>query len=151
MTTADRFWSKVAISDGCWEWTGAVFSNGYGAFRVSRPRRAMVSAHRFAWESQHGPIPADKEACHTCDNRRCVRLSHLFLGTHAENMADMYVKGRSAHGERHGLHRLTSQQVADIRARYRGGALTQYEIAALYGVSQSYVSRLVRAMMNAPA
>jgi hypothetical protein len=54
----------------------------------------MVRAHRFAWIEANGPVPAGLHVLHTCDNPLCVRPSHLWLGTQAENLADMTAKGR---------------------------------------------------------
>lgn len=92
-----RFWSKVQKSDGCWLWTGPVKSRAhpYGRFWVS-PERKHVKAHRIAWELEHGTIPEKLHVLHRCDNPRCVRPDHLWLGTHRQNMQDMAAKGRAA-------------------------------------------------------
>lgn len=89
-----RFWEKVQKSDGCWVWTGATMKSrgGYGAFNVGEHR--VKYAHRFSWEIHNGPIPDRMFICHHCDNPKCVRPDHLFLGDHWDNMADATFKGR---------------------------------------------------------
>lgn len=79
------------MSGECWTWTAARLPFGYGEFRLDgRP----VRAHRLAWEWEHGPIPPGLCVLHRCDRPECVRPSHLWLGTKAENTADMKAKGR---------------------------------------------------------
>jgi hypothetical protein len=90
-TKFERFFEKVQTGEGCWEWKGSIAPNGYGQFFRSNGSR---QAHRISWEYEHGAIPEDLHVCHTCDNRRCVRPSHLFLGTRSDNMKDMVSKNR---------------------------------------------------------
>lgn len=80
---ADRFWSKVSKSDGCWRWTGARHSDGYGSFRAGD--RSML-AHVFSWEAARGPVAAGLELDHVCRNRACVRPDHLEPVTHVVNV-----------------------------------------------------------------
>lgn len=81
---------------GCWLWTASVRTSGYGCLRIDG---RLVSAHRAAWETVHGPIPPHPDyhglcVCHTCDTPLCINPAHLFLGTMRENMEDASRKGR---------------------------------------------------------
>lgn len=77
---------------GCWLWQGSISRLGYGEMRLDRNTKGK--AHRVAWELENGPIPEGMEVCHSCDVRACVRVDHLFLGTHLDNMRDASAKGR---------------------------------------------------------
>lgn len=73
----------------CTLWTGVLTHDGYGQVRVDG--RTTV-AHRWAWELAGRQIPADMELDHLCHVRHCVRLTHLEVVTHAENMRRRHLK-----------------------------------------------------------
>ncbi len=131
--------------DDCWEWTGRRRGH-YGA--VSLGGHAEEAAHRlaFAFASGHSPWPL--RVCHTCDNPVCCNPRHLFLGTAADNAADMMAKGRHRPspqpGEKNPRARLTLNQVEAIRRRIRAGHETNKQIASDFGVSHAAVSLIRR-------
>lgn len=122
-TEADKFWSYVDKNGPvpahqpelgpCWLWTGGKVKKGeagpersYGAFAPETGK--IYPAHRYSYELAYGKIEGhvghdkDREicVCHACDNPPCVRPEHLWLGSDADNHADMIAKGRHAHGPR---------------------------------------------------
>lgn len=86
-----RFMRQVKVStDGCWEWQGAKYANGYGNFSAYN----LGYAHRFAFLIFNGELCDGMEVCHTCDNPGCVNPAHLWQGTKRDNMRDCATKGR---------------------------------------------------------
>jgi hypothetical protein len=150
---AERLWSKIRKTDTCWEWTGSIDGGGYGHLYsgVGGKGGTLLKAHRVVWELTYGSIPDGLWVLHKCDNRACVRPDHLFLGTHADNMADMKAKGRGVTGDRNGTHthpercrgeakgssRLTADQVREIRVI--GSAISLKKLASRYGVGQTAI------------
>lgn len=128
-----RFLEKIDRGPGCWAWRAGKTSLGYGQFRVDGRN---LYAHRVAWAHFRGELPEEAVVCHSCDNPACVNPDHLFLGTQADNLADMARKGRQ------GGARLDQEKADEIRRRHARGE-TQTALAAEFGVSQATVWRVV--------
>jgi hypothetical protein len=107
--TAELFWQRIMKPVGCWLYTGAKESNGYGYLQNpfgDKPK--FLTAHRAAWIYANGPIPEGMLVLHRCDVRSCINPEHLFLGTHSENATDKAVKGRAGAV-------ITPEQVREVR------------------------------------
>lgn len=126
--------------NGCREWTGSIDGNGYGQINVGGK---LTKAHRAAWELVNGPIPEGMNACHVCDNRRCILVSHIFIGTRDDNMKDAVRKGRMHLGEKHGQSKLTDDKVREMRRLCLEGR-TQSSVAKEYGVCKATMSNIVK-------
>lgn len=132
--------SKEPMS-GCWIWTGAINSYGYG--RVYMPNGKREMAHRVSYQLFVGEIPGESLVLHKCDVRCCVNPSHLFCGTHADNTADMLSKNRNdpCRGTRNGHAKLSEKEVKDIRAARETG-LSLMKVAKLFGISDTHVHHI---------
>jgi len=161
MKTADeRFWEKVSKNeDGCWEWiAGKNGTMGYGSFSFEG---RQYQAHRWIYEQLNGKQAVGIEVCHHCDNPKCVRPDHLFVGTKSDNMLDCASKGRNAmqrnpqrsrlregqhlwqaKGERQGHAKLTQEMVLSIRGMAQSGVRVA-AIAEQYGVHPAHIRKLV--------
>jgi hypothetical protein len=159
MTTEQRFWAKVRKTASCWIWTASKRSKGYGAFAYTRGGRLVQSrAHRYSWEIHKGAIPDGLCVLHNCpsgDNPACVNPCHLFLGTRADNNADMISKQRHVpggqrqgveykyrRGEAHPNARLSKQEISEIR-KHRSEGWSFRTISREHGISIGYAFRVV--------
>lgn len=140
-----RYWALIEKGQSCWEWQGNLNRKGYGRLTTGISRPSHVQTHRLAYEIDKGhPPPADLLVCHRCDNPKCCNPAHLFLGTPAENSADMVSKGRSARGVLAGPAKLTEAEVETIRVRYAAGGVTQSALAAEFSVGNAEINRIIR-------
>lgn len=126
-----------ANSSGCIEWQGTRSWQGYG--RIQRDRKA-VSAHRYAYERTHGPIPEGLVVRHKCDNPPCVNPDHLETGTHRDNSDDCTIRGRRPLGEDADPAKISNKDAFEIFELK--GIEPQRLIAQRYGISREAVSRI---------
>lgn len=138
-----RFKEKCRPAEsGCIEWTGAKMGNGYGIARLGKGRSR--AAHRVAFEIAFSDVPDGLLAMHICDNRLCVNVDHIVLGTNMCNMLDMRRKHRAAAGSKHPASKLTPEQVREIRQLgkefYGVGHGT---IAKQFGVSRPTITKIL--------
>lgn len=141
-----RFWEKVMLPqepNGCWEWRASLNNKGYGKINIDGK---IVLAHRVAYSLYCGDIPPNMCVLHQCDNPKCVNPNHLFLGTLAENVHDMIVKGRAIFfgGEkRRPKYKHSDTLVCEV-VRLRKNGLSYSAIGKQIGLSTSSVVKLVK-------
>jgi hypothetical protein len=138
---------------GCWLWLGRADSCGYSSVDVRRNgKKTTTSAHRIVYAAHFGPIPQRACVCHRCDVRLCVNPTHLFLGTHADNMADKVAKGRQARGpggvppansNTKRLRLLTTAEVLAVRASVANGE-RYADLARRFDVSLGTIGLIAR-------
>ncbi|WP_242217995.1 HNH endonuclease signature motif containing protein [Shinella zoogloeoides] len=143
-----RFWLKVHKTNGCWLWTAKRQNGGYGVIHRGTAKNDTAYAHRVSYAIASGKDPGAKAVCHRCDNPSCVKPDHLFLGTMAENVADMITKGRKAvparrRGETNPTAKLTTAQVLEIRARSAIGEGSG-SLGRAFGMDSSTIRAIVR-------
>ncbi len=105
----------------CIEWGGALTSRGYGSKWADG---RMVGAHRWAYEQKYGPIPEGMVVRHRCDNRACVNVAHLELGTQSQNVRDAVERGRWTQGgeaNRRKTHCPRDHEYNEANTRVRSG------------------------------
>lgn len=140
MTPEQRL-SRHHIEGECWVWDGWRLPSGYGTLRFGR---RTVLAHRLAWVTWVGPIPAGMQVCHRCDNPPCINPAHLFVGTQTDNLLDMSAKGRQAKVKPRGRfygRKISEAQAREAIQRYQSGEGAD-SVARSLGVTSGYVRML---------
>jgi len=131
---AERYERFVLRSDsGCWAWGGTTNNRGYGKI-------GHLFGHRVSYTIHHGPIPDGMHVLHRCDNPPCTNPEHLFLGTHADNMADAARKGLLDGPPARG-QKLTIAQAREIRRLYLAGTPRE-ELSDRFGIHVDTVRRI---------
>lgn len=141
----ERFWPKVerAGPDDCWRWRGAKGLHGYGIIHDENGR--ACTAHRVVMRLS-GVEPGELCALHSCDQRDCVNIRHLRLGTRADNMADAVARNRIRRGSQVPTSKLTEELVVELRHRYFAGE-SAYSLAHEVGYDPKTMLYVLRGSM----
>lgn len=107
-------------------------------------------AHRVAYVKHHLLTMEDikgKVVRHTCDNPPCINPEHLVLGTHSDNMKDMWSRGRGTNlpprmvGEAHPQCKVSDEAVAHIRKLLAAG-VSRKDVRQMSGLSKTQIQRI---------
>jgi hypothetical protein len=142
-----RFWSyvnkegPVIVPDlgSCWEWTSGLTELGYGRLVW---KGSHLRAHRVSYEIAYGDVPDGLFVLHRCNNPPCVRPSHLYAGTQADNVQQAYNDGTKLSGENHHWAKLSNECVQKAFCLYAEG-YKQYQIAEILGVTPPHISDIL--------
>jgi hypothetical protein len=137
-------------ADECWPASGGGY-NQRGWHVVFKSEGRSYLAHRVAWEFANGSIESGLFVLHKCDNPKCCNPAHLFLGTQADNVRDMILKGRKAvPGSKNPIKPRPyrpakhAKVAAEDAARLYASGMTQRAIAKQFGCSDVAVSLALR-------
>jgi hypothetical protein len=130
------------VIEGCHLWKRCKNPDGYGQITY---QGKLWKAHRLIWVLSNGSIEDNMHILHTCDNPSCCNIKHLKLGTHKDNMLDMFNKGRAnrAYGEGHGRVKLSNEEIPKIINLYYIKKYSQQKLGNLFNVSQTHISRII--------
>lgn len=151
---ADEFWRRKFMAvvllrtltndSGCWIWQRGKDSNGYGLYGCSKftGNYNPIRAHVVSWIAFRGMIPNGLEVCHACDNPSCCNPSHLWLGTHADNLRDAMKKGRCATAHPKG-RKLNPETIIEIHRLHSEG-FGYKRLAKIFSYDPRALARIVK-------
>lgn len=155
-----NFFSKVnkngpdfAPLGRCWDWQASRTKFGYGQMGVDRKTKTAPHVSLFL---AMGVWPAASRrqgtcVCHRCDRPCCVNPEHLYVGTHLQNMRDMFGRKRdranvkpesTLRGEDSGAAVLTEEMVTSIRLEAMKGA-SMCDLAKRFSIGATTANRVV--------
>lgn len=83
----DRLLAKVRVdSNGCWIYTGALSSSGYGSIGLGGRGEGSGSTHVVTYTHFVGPVDAGMDLDHLCRVRACCNPEHLEPVTRTVNL-----------------------------------------------------------------
>ena len=137
---------------GCHIWPKSCASSGYGQIVLTelyagpsgKRIKRCFNTHKLAWIAKYGEPPKGQWVLHTCDNRRCFNILHIYLGTHKSNMQDMAAKGRASGWQK------KIDNVTDIKKRL-AEKVPQRLIAKEFGIDIATVSKINRGKLHREA
>lgn len=136
----DPAWEHLVREvNGCLEWIGDRFSNGYARIKIDGREYGL---HRLLLLGKLPPEERRRFACHTCDNRRCVNTEHLYEGDFAANAKDRSRSPLSLKGSGNGHAKLTEGDVILLRALAEV-APTRY-LSQFFSITTGSVRKVVR-------
>lgn len=133
--------SKLNVETQCIEWTGFKDKNGYGELCIIKNGiERFWKAHRASWLVHNGDIPNNMLVCHYCDNPSCIRIEHLFLGTHKDNMKDKMQKGRhrthkGSECKRSKLNEIQAMEILNLK----NSGISSHELCKKYNIKASTI------------
>jgi len=139
----ERIMRRTRRENECLVFTGYRDLKGYGRIAMVRRNRPKL-AHRVVWEHHHGRTALC--VLHHCDNPPCVNIEHLYAGTQADNMRDMYRRGRMPtidhRGSANGCAKLSWAKAREIRSHAAASESTE-ALAKVYGVHRDTIRDVI--------
>lgn len=141
-------YAQYVLPSGCLIWTGYTDIYGYAIahFKDGKVKKNL-KVHRLVYEQANGKIPDGMLVCHRCDVRSCINPDHLFVGTHADNILDMWAKKRwkpsaqDNNGERNPNSKLSSSDVVQI-IQMKASGIKAKHLSELFGVDKTQIYKI---------